>query len=203
MYTHEASALLRSITGKASIKGVNVDHLCNALQFCNIDTSLMYHFKNRKRAKTLNNIYKELFSNQEKGTFLIVAGQHYIVLHDGMFIDGIVKKLVTFDHELIKRKSKVEYAWMLSTSNVTIPKTLIENAKDHRKASRMKAIKKAKDYCNTFNMECDPIGNGVIMVYPPSRFIDGPQDPFTDQHYVDSWEEVVERLEFYIEELRL
>jgi hypothetical protein len=122
MGTGEAARLLRSVSGRAAIKGTSNTALWSALRRCGIDIEERW----TPPAGTSPTLAAWLRSTSgERGgkVFLIVAGNHYQLVSGNRFVCGKTREVVGLDHPKVSRRARVEIVWTVKATpkGIAIP----------------------------------------------------------------------------------
>ena len=117
--TGEAARLIRSINGKASVKGTYASELIGAFAQCNIEVSSVRCVSGEK---TLGQWLKESSSLRGDDVFLVSAGHHWQLVQGRKYVCGITREVVSQRDRRVKRRAKVKSVYRLTaTGKITKP----------------------------------------------------------------------------------
>ena len=119
--TDDASRMIRCITGKRSATSTHTHVLRKVLGKCGIDTHrVMETFAPTNERMTLNQWVKG--GGAKGGTFLVIAGNHFQIVTNDLFVDNQVKTLTAFEDLTKGKRRRVEEVFRLSSpQGVKIP----------------------------------------------------------------------------------
>jgi len=173
--TGEAARLLRTVTGKASIKGTYASELIGAFDQCNIE---VYSVSCVSGEKTLGQWLKESSKLRGDDVFLVSAGHHWQLVQGRKFVCGITREVVSQRDRKVKRRAKVKSVYRLTASG-KIKKPVVAKKP---KAKTDESYLEFRKYCNERGLTYEIARDGYI------EFSDGLAFP----HYGD-WNETLLR----------
>ncbi len=107
MKSGEAARLLRSITGKGSIKGSSEWAVVKALKACGLRVVGQNIAGPGAGLPTVAAWLKATHGKRGPNIWLLVAGNHWQAIQGNRYVCGLTKEVVPFDHPKIKRRAKV------------------------------------------------------------------------------------------------
>ena len=201
MTSGEAARLLRSVTGRTAIKGASSASVCSALARCGVCVERVEHrarvftadFWRFEAYPTLAAWLKATHGTRGGKVLLVSAGHHWQVVSGNRFVCGQTRDVVALDHPKVHRHAEVKAVyWLDAPHGVTIP---TEARKPKAKvANRARAL--ARKVGAVIEIHPDRGPDFRYYVYHPA-LEDSPLDWRACDHYVDCWEEVLERVKEY------
>lgn len=203
--TAEAAAVLRFVTKKRSITGTHDWQVIKALNL------LGYRVQSAARVNPLkpkdNPTLASWLKSDERdgqGLYLVAAGHHWQVVQGRRYCCGLTKGIVSIRDEQVKRRARVTAAYRVEQSRkVALADVLPAKAK--RDASKDTVRRKARKLATAHSIEIEHerYSNecSSIIVWGPrwnDALDEGDIDPFYGDHYADSWEDALERVEEYV-----
>lgn len=117
--TGEAARLIRSINGKASVKGTHASELVAAFAKCNIEVSSVSCVSGES---TLGQWLKDSRQLRGDDVYLVSAGHHWQLVQGSKFVCGITREVVSQKDRRVKRRAKVKSVYRLTaTGKITKP----------------------------------------------------------------------------------
>lgn len=193
--TTRAAKLLRLVSNKTMICGVYDHHMKKALEKLGYE---MDQIVVGSENKTLFQWLKSERRNQV-ALHLVTSGHHYSIVQGDQYCCCQTSGVVPISKAAHPR-SRMGSVFIVTKVREVNPETVIPiPPKDNSWLKRIVVTKRAKQ----FGIEIDDQTRqgGSIWVYgPDGLFTDEneEQDPFYDQHYHDTWEEVEKAVETYI-----
>ncbi len=113
MKSGEAARLLRSITGKGSIKGSSEWAVVKALKACGLRVVGQNIAGPGAGLPTVAAWLKATHGKRGPNIWLLVAGNHWQAVQGNRYVCGLTKEVVPFDHPKIKRRAKVSAVYLV------------------------------------------------------------------------------------------
>lgn len=192
--TNTCATIIRATSSNYddAIRGLSTRNLRMTLSACGFGTA---HF-NYVGKPNLRAFVKEWGNKDE--VFLVVAGNHFILVNGKHALCGISKDLVHVDDHPFARKFVTEVYRLFKTKEVDASSLIPYEKKPEYVAARPKVKRLAKQY----DIEIEIFDSGTIMVYPPSGLYDEDndedQDPYYGDHNADSWDDALRMVQEYI-----
>ena len=201
MNTDEAAKLIRHVSGQRKVTGTRRKDLIKAFNLCGIN-SVSHQTFSYMKPKQRPTITKWLSTSKSLRTpgrvWLVVAGNHYQLVSGRKFVCGLTSDIVSIKDEKVKRRARVSDVYELTASQIVIPQEarLVKPVYNPTK-------NKAKRLAEKYKIEIDTEGEDAWFVYAPDESFENEEcDPYYDNHYCHSWEEVLEHVETYVEYLK-
>ncbi len=196
--TATITKLLRSVSGRASVRGVYCSDLLAALKILGYAATEIGRAPSfRWERSTLLQWRKRHRAAAKASPVIVNVTGHYVTLFGDMLVDNHTKTPVRFSKAPHRRK-RVKQAWAIrKVGNSTwIDKAILPTSE---KAAKRMALRLAKQ--NDIEIDAPELGDdGVIWVYGPDCLNDEEHDdPVYSEHYCDTWAEALERVNAYIE----
>ena len=205
--TDDASRMIRAFTGKRNCMGTPTHVLRKVLYECGITSHLSDEYWSGERP-TLNQWVTD--GRSRGGTYLVVAGNHFQILTDGLFVDNQVKEVTAFEDLKKGKRRRVSHTYRLHCSNgVKMPTHIndvlvdAEMLEEQRKQNRRQVDptrRKARALAKKLDVRIDTSewrDWGQLYVYVSDQFAEQYGDPWDEGegHVRFSWEEVLHMLE--------
>lgn len=205
--TDDASRMIRAFTGKRNCMGTPTHVVRKVLYECGITSHLSDEYWSGKRP-TLNQWVADGLSRG--GTYLVIAGNHFQILTDGLFVDNQVKEVTAFEDLKKGKRRRVSHTYRLHCSNgVKMPTHIndvlvdAEMLEEQRKQNRRQVDptrRKARALAKKLDVSIDTSewrDWEQLYVYVHDEFADRYGDPWDegDGHCRFNWEEVLDMLE--------
>lgn len=199
--TGETVALLRKVSGKASIKGTHNRWMMFALAKLGYMVTPVddYDFVSAKECPTLHRWAKKREAGN--GVYLVEVGHHWAVVQGRRYVCGMTGSIVPLK-DSPKKKAKVRNTYLITRVEKVDPSTVIPPPPVAKPVDPIKreAMIVARDY--QIHVEHDK-ETGVIWIHPPDILCDKEgvmdSDPFADEHYAYSWADALPKVEKYEE----
>ena len=153
--TGEAARLLRTVTGKASIKGTYASELIGAFAQCNIE---VFSFPCVSGESTLGQWLKDSGQLRGDDVFLVSAGHHWQLVQGRKFVCGITREVVSQQDGRVKRRAKVKSVYRLTASG-KIEKPAVAKKP---KAKSDESYLEFRKYCNEQGVTYEIARDGYI-----------------------------------------
>jgi hypothetical protein len=202
MSSGEAARLLRHVTRRKAIKGASTSSVQRALALCGVRQIDGWNFR---QPTTLAAWLRSTAGTRGGRIFLIVAGNHFQVVSGNRYVCGRTGAVVGLDDPKVKRRARMDRVMELDApSGVTIPaqarKPVATPGERKRVSSAASAARRARKLAAEYGIEIDrhtDLDSRPWWVSHPD-LDDTPDDPHDGDHYVHSWEDVLERVEDYV-----
>jgi hypothetical protein len=209
MSTGEAARLLRSVSGRSSIKGTSTTQMAMAFGQCRINMRIHKEFgrKNPERP-TLAAWLRDSSGTRGGRVFLVSAGDHWQLVSGNRYVCGIVGDVVALTDPRVKRRARVRavYELVAQPNSVIIPVKALKPEPTPAARAAASKMSSARVRAKKLAVEigCEIERHNDLDSKP--WWVDHPEltdeaDPHDGDHYVHSWEEVLERVESYAEAL--
>lgn len=202
--TDEAARLIRSVNGKRSVKGTSYGDMFAALALCGIRAARLQSLP-LKLAPTLAGWLALTEKMRTPGrVFLLVAGNHWQLVHSDTYVCGIVRDVVEVTHNKVKRRARVTLVWELTAQTVSIP-TAARAAPAQRTDD--KARRELRKLCKVYGIEIERARSDFERIhfqgwiYPPAELPDE-QDPLDDDHYFVGVDEALDKARQLVEAIK-
>ena len=200
--TAEASAVIRHVNKKRSVKGTSHYDILRALALLGYQASSAAKIDPLKR-KTNPTIAAWLKSDERDGQslYLISAGYHWQVVQGRRFCCGLTKDIVSIRDAKVKRRARVVAVWKIeqdrkvALADVLPPKVKV---KDTEATVRRKARALAAQHGIEIETWLDCDGLRIIVWGQADICDDEERDPFFGDHYADDWADALERVQEYV-----
>lgn len=193
--TKETAALLRKITGRKMITGVDTGDVLRAVNLLGFNFSGGTPAGEKK--KTLNQWIKDVSSRNSKNVYLIVAGYHFMVVqgrqvicsmsnYDFMHVDDHPKRraFVVEAYQITPSGQKVDVAKVIPPVQKKAPAVVNQTSLKY-----MIDLKNLKAVCEMFGLVLtlpDDIQKTYWVEPPVDLFADESEDPYDDDHFRDT-----------------
>jgi len=200
--TDTASKIIRSENPRIrAVRGLAEVDLFRALKACGMTVETVPLKK--KRGTLINWINENRDARTDDAVFLIVAGHHYQIINGSRYICGLTNTFVPFFHEKVKRRAHVRGVYRITCPNgISLPTIATP---EHRKAKRDERATIAKAFSLARQWGISIEDDGYPDDYTWYVSIDGmfngneESDPWWDDHFAHTAEELLEHVEGYIE----
>lgn len=201
--TAEASAVIRHVSRKRSVKGTSHLEIITSLNL------LGYHVSSASKLnpftpKANPTLAAWLKSDQRDGKtlYLVVAGHHWQVVQGRRYCCGITKDIVSIRDAKVKRRARVTAVYRVEHARkVALADVLPAKVKDSEATVRRKARALAAKH--DIHIEAERMWDGgeyytrIIVWGQPDICDDEARDPFYGDHYADDWADALERVQEY------
>jgi len=194
--TEDCAALIRKHNGGAPVKGTSATALLRALNDCKIDHKQRTRFAKKP---TLSGWLKSSKTERTAGrVYLVNAGRHWQLVSGRKFVCGITGEVVSITHDKVRRRSRVESVWELTTTGIAAPAPA---PKPKRDTSQNAVRKQAKALAEKYGIKIDierfeqDDGSSTFWVDQPD-WLAG-EDPIEDGHFSYCWAGVLQLVTIY------
>lgn len=200
--TGRTATLLRRVSGARSIKGTYSGWMRKALRELGIDSfsSWTGHWTGGKPL-TFVQWLRDTKDKRGDGTYLIVCGNHWILVQGRRCACGITKEVVSLK-DCSKRRGRVTECWSLTRVEQPDYDKIVPQFKapvDTERKPRTAAKALAAQHGIIIEVG-DPQPDCIYIHHPA---LEEESDPHSGDHYVYSWGEALGRVNDYIEALKL
>lgn len=150
--TGEAARLIRSITGKASVKGTHASELIGAFAKCNIEVLSVRCVSGES---TLGQWLKDSSQLRGDDVFLVSAGHHWQLVQGRKYVCGLTTEVVSQRDRRVKRRAKVKSVYRLTASGKIEKPAAAEKPKAAVNESYLEFRKYCKDHGVTYEIARD------------------------------------------------
>lgn len=192
--TTRAARLLRQVSGKTMICGISNNQVRNALKLLGYEMTRIDLYKDTKT------LFQWLKSGRSKtDMFLVASGHHYSIVQGDSYC-CCQTMVVVPTSEAAHPRSRMESVFVVTKVAEVDPETVVRTPpKDTSWLKRITVSKKAKQY--GIEIDDQTKHGGVLWVYGPDGMftdVNEEQDPYFDNHYHDTWDEVEKAVDTYI-----
>jgi hypothetical protein len=201
--TAEASAVIRHVSRKRSVKGTSNWDILRSLALLGFKASSAAKV-DPLNLKTNPTLAAWLKSDERDGQslYLIAAGYHWQVVQGRRFCCGITKDIVSIRDEKVKRRARISGVWKIEHDRKVALADVLP-AKVKAKDTEATVRRKARELAAKHDIEIEMYRNydggeyyTSIMVWGP-RGVELDNDPFEDDHYAEDWADALARVEEY------
>ena len=213
--TAQAAALIRKTSNVRSVMGTSTYQIIrafNALGY-HLTSAAKINPNDRKSNPTLAAWLKETASTRGNDVFLISAGYHWQIVQGRRFCCGLTQKPVSLKHDKVKRRARVAGVWKITYNQfdgkaiedlIPSPDSYEQKRKRVVASSAAKARRLAKKHDIEIEVECWGSGSDRYtrtIVWGHELTMDSAviDDPYAGDHYVEDWQDALERVETYVE----
>jgi hypothetical protein len=201
--TAEASAVIRHVSRKRSVKGTSNWDILRSLALLGFKASSAAKV-DPLNLKTNPTLAAWLKSDERDGQslYLIAAGYHWQVVQGRRFCCGITKDIVSIRDEKVKRRARISGVWKIEHDRKVALADVLP-AKVKAKDTEATVRRKARELAAKHDIEIEMYRNydggeyyTSIMVWGP-RGVELDNDPFEGDHYAEDWADALARVEEY------
>jgi hypothetical protein len=205
--TAEASAVIRHVSRKRSVKGTSNWELLRSLALLGFKASSAAKVDplNLKSNPTLAAWLKR-DERDGKALYLIAAGYHWQVVQGRRFCCGITKDIVSIRDEKVKRRARISGVWKIEHDRkVALAEVLPAKVKVKDTEATVRRKARALAAKHDIHIEAERMWDGteyytrIIVWGQPDVCDDEARDPFYGDHYADDWADALERVQAYVE----
>lgn len=180
--TGESARLIRSVTGKASVKGTHASELIGAFAKCNIEVSSVRCVSGES---TLGQWLKDSRQLRGDDVFLVGAGHHWQLVQGRRYVCGLTTEVVSQRDRRVKRRAKVKSVYRLTASG-RIEKPAVAKKP---KATVDQSYREFREYCEDQGVTYTIARDGYIELR--GRFC--PAGGIIQFPHYGCWHETLER----------
>lgn len=206
MSTGEAARLIRSLTGKKMVTGVNDGHMARVFQACGICMASREMYAGSFKPTLAAWLAKPRDASK---VFLVAAGNHWQLIRGRRFVDGIVQAVVPLDHPAVKRRARVETVYELFVfpgNEMRKPEAAVKRprpAKPPWEIADEKAGREFRKLAKLHNADWEghptrDTGAPFCVWGLRGLRLEDDGDPYAGDHGSDDWVDALERLKTYI-----
>lgn len=197
--TNQCTAIIREVNDHGNaVRGFGPQPMLRTLYALGIGARQVRDKADKTQKKNLRTWVKDHSKGDD--IYLVIAGNHWIIVNGKHAMCGWTKDLVYVDDHPFARKFVTD-VWKLARFKAVDPSTLVP-AKSNANAAEAAAKRKAKRLAHEYWIYIDEIHESSIGPYPPDDKISEEDDPFEGDHYRSTWVEVLEMVEKYVEILK-
>lgn len=211
--TDDAAKLIRAHNGGNAVRGAYTADILKVLR----DFGYRCYDVKFERGATLAGWLRATHGERSGKVFLVVAGSHFQVISGNRFCCGRTRQIVGLKHDKVKRRARVKQVIRVEADADELRHIddVLDKHYPHREyeAKRKKkeasAGARARRLAKLWNIELEVERHYYgqhdsavrVMVWGHELTMDSwmIDDPYSGDHYAESWQDALERVETYVE----
>lgn len=207
MTTGEAARLIRSVTGRASVKGTHSYELKDALRRCGVEMKpLPVAGVVANKRPTLAAWLRATKDLRRPGLVLLVsAGHHWQLISGRRYVCGRLAEVVSVRDARVKRRARVRAVYTVKSDKVTIPDCCRKRGPSAEQRAIAAQRREAVALAGKHDIDVERDGD-TIWVYGPAHVYGHIEDwvrpdLFEDNHACAGWGEALEHVKGYVKDI--